>query len=89
MSSTILSSISEAGWAVVTDQLAFSSDRNSGVKETSGSCASLAIEASAIAPGTPPVPTSTSTLSSSISLRAFRADCDGSEASSSWMNSRV
>jgi hypothetical protein len=47
---------------------------------------SRATAAIAIEPGTPEVPISTSTLSSSTSLRALRAAVDGSDASSSWIS---
>ncbi|CKT72471.1 Uncharacterised protein [Mycobacterium tuberculosis] len=53
--------------------------------EMSGVLVSRATPAMAREPGAPAVPMMTSTLSSSISLRALRAAVDGSDASSSWM----
>ena len=54
-----------------------------GVNEIIGVLVSAATTTIAIVPGTPDVPISTSTFSSSTSLRALRVAADGSEASSS------
>ena len=53
-----------------------------GVSEIIGVFVSAATTAIAMVPGTPDVPISTSTFSSSTSLRALRVAADGSEASS-------
>jgi hypothetical protein len=54
-----------------------------GVSEMIGVLVSAATTAIATVPGTPDVPISTSTFSSSTSLRALRVAADGSEAPSS------
>jgi hypothetical protein len=54
-----------------------------GVNEIIGVLVSAATTAIATVPGTPDVPISTSTFSSSTSLRALRVAAEGSDASSS------
>jgi hypothetical protein len=57
-----------------------------GVSEIIGVLVSTATTIIAVVPGTPDVPISTSTLSSSTSFRALRVAAEGSEASSSRMS---
>jgi len=57
-----------------------------GVSEIIGVLVSTATTIIAVVPGTPDVPISTSTFSSSTSLRASRVAAEGSEASSSRMS---
>jgi hypothetical protein len=86
MRSTTASIISCVGCAtVITHGLSLGSSRM-GVRPIIGVFASLPTCAIAMAAGTPEVPMSTSTFSSSISLRALRPAVVGSEPSSSTMS---
>ena len=84
MCSTTAAIISGAGCGIVTIQAPSSPGRFALAIEISGVLVSRATAAIASAPGEPAVPMITSTLSSSISLRALRAAVDGSDASSNW-----
>ncbi len=86
MRSTTADTISGNGCDTVTVQPPSPGGRLTGVGEISGVWVSRATPAIAIAPGTPEVPISTSTLSSLTSLRALRAAVDGSDASSSTIS---
>ena len=85
MRSTTAVTISGAGCGNVTIQAPSSPLRLALAIEISSVLVSRATAAMASAPGEPAVPMMTSTLSSSINLRALRAAVEGSEASSSWM----
>jgi len=86
MRSTTPATMSWKGCDTVTVHAPSGPGMVTGVGEISGVLSSRATEAMAIAPGTPEVPMSTSTLSSVTSLRALRPAVVGSEASSSTMS---
>jgi len=86
MRSTTASTISCVGCATVTTQGLSAGFSAMGVRPISGVLLSLATCAMAMAAGTPEVPMSTSTLSSSTSLRALRPAVVGSLPSSSTMS---
>ncbi|MNS57177.1 hypothetical protein D3C72_900570 [compost metagenome] len=83
MRSTTALTMSGAGCGSVTIHAPSSPGRLALAMEISGVLVSRATPAMASAPGEPAVPMMTSTLSSSIILRALRAAVVGSDASSS------